>query len=164
MPYGCLPDCPQNTFKQFFGGFDVIMIGNSYQTPSMKDSWIFQNLKDNVNALAPIFWQTYAQCYELNKVMWQFDMIFIQIWNKFRIATKNTKDIQFVIDDHSTILLFCIDFMKINLCKNTMKMCSLTHLVPHLFSKQWTLDINHQSCPPFYKLSNDPNNFICLIL
>jgi hypothetical protein len=69
MPYGCLPDCPQNTFKQIFGGFDVIMIGNSYQTPSMKDSWIFKNLKDNVNALAPIFWQTYAQCYELNKVM-----------------------------------------------------------------------------------------------
>jgi len=45
------------------------MIRNSYQTPSMKDSWIFQNIKDNVNALAPIFWQTYVQSYELNKVM-----------------------------------------------------------------------------------------------
>jgi hypothetical protein len=32
----------------------------------MKDSWIFQNIKDNVNALTPNFWQTY----ELN-VMYQ---------------------------------------------------------------------------------------------
>jgi hypothetical protein len=36
----------------------------------VKDSWIFQNIKDNVNALAPNFRQTYVQCYELNKIMW----------------------------------------------------------------------------------------------
>jgi hypothetical protein len=35
----------------------------------MKDNWIFQNIKDNVNAQAPIFGQTYVQCYKLNKVM-----------------------------------------------------------------------------------------------
>jgi hypothetical protein len=34
----------------------------------VKDSWIFQSNKDNVNALASN-WQTYVQCYELNKVM-----------------------------------------------------------------------------------------------
>jgi hypothetical protein len=38
-----------------------------YQGPHVKDSWIFQNIKDNVNALAPNFWQTCVQCYELNK-------------------------------------------------------------------------------------------------
>jgi hypothetical protein len=49
-----------------FGGVDIIMIGDFYQAPLVKDSWIFQTIKDNVNALVPKFWQTYVQCYELN--------------------------------------------------------------------------------------------------
>jgi hypothetical protein len=58
----------------------------------MKDNWIFQNIEDNVNALAPNFWQMYVQCYELNKVM----RLFIQTMNKFCTVTKNTKDIEFI--------------------------------------------------------------------
>jgi hypothetical protein len=45
------------------------MTSDCYQAALVIDSWIFQNIKDNVNALAPKFWQTYVQCYELNKVM-----------------------------------------------------------------------------------------------
>jgi hypothetical protein len=41
--------------KKFFGGVEVNMISYFYQTPPMKDNWIFQNIKDNVNALTPIF-------------------------------------------------------------------------------------------------------------
>jgi hypothetical protein len=85
----------------------------------VKDIWIFQNIKDNVNALTPFFWQTYVECYQLYKIMWQFDMVFIQTLNKFHIATKNTKNIQFIIHNHPTILLFHIFFIQINLCKNT---------------------------------------------
>ncbi len=44
----------------------VVMIGDFYQTPLLKDGWIFQNIKNNVNALTPNFWQTYVQCYRLN--------------------------------------------------------------------------------------------------
>ncbi len=55
--------------NKFFGGVDVIMTTDFYQAPLMKDSWIFQNIKNNVNAITPIFWQTYFQCYELNKIM-----------------------------------------------------------------------------------------------
>jgi hypothetical protein len=36
------------------------MINDFYQTPLMKDSWTFQNIKDNITALAPNFWQTYV--------------------------------------------------------------------------------------------------------
>ncbi len=39
----------------FFSSSDVIMTSDFYQTPLVKDSWIFQNINDNVNALAPIF-------------------------------------------------------------------------------------------------------------
>jgi hypothetical protein len=37
-----------------------------------------------------------------------------------------------------------------------MKICSLTHQVLHLFSKQWTLS-TLPSCLPFYKLSKNPS-------
>ncbi len=64
---------------------------------------------------------------------------------------KNTKDIEFINSicnrqppNNFTIVYY---FIQINLCKNTMKMCSLTHIFK-------TMNINHQSCPPSYKLSN----------
>ncbi len=55
--------------NKFLSGVDVIMIGDFYQTSFMKNRWIFQNIKNNVNALAPNFWQTYVQCHEMNKVV-----------------------------------------------------------------------------------------------
>jgi hypothetical protein len=36
--------------NKFFDGVDVIMTSDFYQTPLVKDSWIFQNVKNNVNA------------------------------------------------------------------------------------------------------------------
>jgi hypothetical protein len=75
----------------FFNGVDVIMINDFYQTPLVKDSQIFRNIKDNVNASTPNFWQTYVQCYELNKVMRQFDMVLIQTLNKFCTPIENRK-------------------------------------------------------------------------
>jgi hypothetical protein len=71
------------------------MTSDLFETPLVKDSWIFQNIKDNVNALAPNFLQTYVQCYELNKVMQQFDMVFIQTLNKFHTRTENAREISF---------------------------------------------------------------------
>ncbi len=41
--------------NKFFGGVDVIMIGYFYQAPPTKDNWIFENIKDTINALTPIF-------------------------------------------------------------------------------------------------------------
>ncbi len=55
--------------NNFFNGVDTIMIGDFYQVAPLKDSWIFPNIKDNVNALTPNVLQTYVQCYELNKVI-----------------------------------------------------------------------------------------------
>jgi hypothetical protein len=74
--------------NKYFGGVDVLM---TYQTPPMKDNWIIQNIEDDVNALAPNFEQTYVQCYELNKIMCEFNMVFIQTLNKFRTTIKKYK-------------------------------------------------------------------------
>jgi len=40
--------------NKLFGGVDV-MTSDFYQAPPMKDNWIFQNIKDNINALTPNF-------------------------------------------------------------------------------------------------------------
>ncbi len=41
--------------NELFGALDFMMIGDFYEASLMKDNWIFQNVKDNVNALAPNF-------------------------------------------------------------------------------------------------------------
>jgi hypothetical protein len=41
--------------NKFFGGVNVIMTGDFYQTPPMKDNCIFQNINNKVNALKPNF-------------------------------------------------------------------------------------------------------------
>ncbi len=56
------------------------MIGDFYQPPLVKG---------NVNALTPVFWQTYVQCYELNKLMRKSNMVFIQTSNKFCTTIEN---------------------------------------------------------------------------
>jgi hypothetical protein len=58
-------------------------------------------------------------------------MVFIQTLNKLHIIIKNTKDIQFINlicnQQPPNNLAIYIYFIQINLCKNIMKMCSLTH-------------------------------------
>jgi hypothetical protein len=120
----------------------------------MKDSWIFQNIKNNVNALSPNFLQTYVQCYELNKVMKQYDMVFMKTLNKFCITTKNAKDIEFVnlIYNQQPSNNFIIPYKLVQ--KHNENVFTNT-LGPTFIFK--ATDINHQSCPPSYKLSNDPS-------
>ncbi len=58
-------------------------------------------------------------------------MVFKQILNKFCIATKNKRDIQFInlICNRQPPNNFSISdlfYTNLNLCRNTMKTCSLT--------------------------------------
>jgi hypothetical protein len=126
-----------------------------YQTPLVKYSWIFQNVKDNDNALAPSFWQTYVQCYELSKVMQKFDMVLIQTLNKFWTTTKNTKDIEFINsncnkeppNNYTIMYLFYT---------NKLVQKHNENVFTNMFIFK-AMNTNHQSCPPFYKFSNDRN-------
>jgi len=130
----------------------------------VKDNWIFQNIRNNVNTLTPNFWQTYVQCYELNKVMWQSNMVFIQTLNKFHITTKNTKDIQFINSicnwqpPNNFTIPYSFDTNKL-VQKNNEHV--FTNTLGLTFSFK-AMDINHQSCPPFYKLWNDVSKIIGL--
>jgi len=41
--------------NKIFGGVDIIITCDFFQAPPVKNNWIFQNIKDIVNALAPNF-------------------------------------------------------------------------------------------------------------
>jgi len=91
--------------------------------------------------------------------MQQFDMVLTQTLNKFCTTTKNMQDIQFVIDNRPTILLFNIFYTNKILQKHNQNVFINT-LGPTFIFK--IMDINHQSCPSFYKLSNNPSKIISL--
>jgi hypothetical protein len=80
--------------NEFFNGLDVIMPGDLYQTPPVKDCWVFSSLNDIVNALAPNFWKNNIKCYELTLVMQQTDTQFIKVLSKFCTWTQTLENIQ----------------------------------------------------------------------
>jgi hypothetical protein len=72
------------------------MLGDFYQTPLVKDCWVFSSLNDTINALAPIFWKKNVKCYELTLIMQKTNTQFIKNLNKFHIYTQTLKDIQYI--------------------------------------------------------------------
>ena len=85
----------------------MIVTSDFYQAPPVRDKWIFQKIDEGLSALAPNFWQDHIKCYELNTVMLQNDLIFIDILNRFRKATHT-------IDDIKTINDLCIKSLPID--------------------------------------------------
>jgi hypothetical protein len=82
--------------ENFFGGVDVIVTGDFYQAPPVRDKWVFQRIDDGLNAIAPNFWHDHIKCYELNIVMRQNNLMFINILNRFRKAIHTVKDIDII--------------------------------------------------------------------
>jgi hypothetical protein len=74
-------------------------------------------LFNTLNALTPFFWQTYDQCYQLNKFMQQFDMFIIQTLNKTCTKTKKKKDIQFILITTQQFYYSIYFLIKLNLYK-----------------------------------------------
>ncbi len=98
-----------------------------------------------------------------NKIMQQFNMPFIKTLNKFHIPTK-IKKIQKKVKCINSICYqeppnkFTISYLfyiKLNLCKIKNENLVINTLDPTFIFK--IMDINHSSCLPSFKLSNDPN-------
>jgi len=86
-------------------------------------------------------------------------MVFIQTFDKFHPTIKNTKDIQFInsMCNRQPPNNFTIPYLFYTnklVQKQNENVFSNT-LGPTFIFK--AMDINHQSCPPSYKLSNDLN-------
>ena len=64
--------------NNFFGSVDVIVTGDFYQAPLVRDKWIFQKINEGLSALEPNFWQNHIKCHELKTIMRQNDLVFIK--------------------------------------------------------------------------------------
>jgi hypothetical protein len=96
--------------------------------------------------------------------MKQYDMVFIQTLNKFPIATKNAKDVEFVnsICNQQPTYDFIIPYLFYTnklVQKHNENVFTNTLGATFIFK---AMHINHQSCPPSYKLSNDPSKIVGL--
>jgi hypothetical protein len=89
-------------------------------------------------------------------------MVFIQILNKFCTTTKNTKDIEFINSicnrQPPNDFIFPYLFYTNKLVQKHNENVFINTLGPKFIFK--AMDINHQSCPPSYKLSNDPSKIV----
>jgi hypothetical protein len=91
-------------------------------------------------------------------------MVFIQILNKFHTTIENTKDIQFInsICNWQPPNNFTIPYL---FYANKLVQKHNENVFTNTFGPTFifkAMDINHQSCPSFYKLSNDLNKTTCL--
>ena len=77
---------------KFFGILDIIITGDFFQVQPVRDSAVFKNTNESMDDLAKGFWLDKIKCYELNQVMRQSDQQFIDILNRFRIATQTQND------------------------------------------------------------------------
>jgi DNA replication protein DnaC len=82
--------------NNFMGGLDVIVTGDLYQTPPVRDAWIFKSQSGGLNELAPNFWKERANCYELVQVMRQKDLQFIGILTRCQTTTQTEHDISYI--------------------------------------------------------------------
>ncbi len=85
--------------------------------------------------------------------------VFIKTLNKFGTAIENTKDIEFINSNcnQEPPIYFIIPYLfytNKHVKKHNENVCINT-LSPTFIFKP--MDINYQSYPLFYKLSNDPN-------
>jgi len=91
-------------------------------------------------------------------------MVFIIILNEFCIVMENTKDIKFInsICNRQLPNNFNISYLFYTnkLVQKHNENVFTNTLGPMFIFK--TMDINHQSCPPSYKLSNDMNKNVSL--
>ncbi len=83
----------KHTHNHLFGNMDVIIIGDLYQAPLVRCNWVFQRKFDNIDASAINLQLDRIHCFEFTQVMCQIDDQFIEVLNKFEIATHNPIDI-----------------------------------------------------------------------
>jgi hypothetical protein len=136
--------------NDFMGGLDVIVTGDLYQAPPVLDCWIYNSQSAGLNELAPNFWKEKVECYELTQVMYQKDLQFIDILNRFQTTTQTEHDIAFInrLCYRSPPHLFYT-----NIKTNEHNKHAFNNTLGKTY-KFVAKDIPSETCPPSYKLSD----------
>jgi hypothetical protein len=142
-----------------FGGLDVMVIGDFYQAPPVRDKWVFQRIDEGLDAIAPKFWHYHIKCYELNTLMCKNDLMFIIISNRFRKAIHIVKDIDIINNlclkeppKDSTIPYLFYTNRKV-MAHNNQEFLNTSG---QTFCFE-AIDIRHHSLPTSYMIPKNPN-------
>jgi hypothetical protein len=145
--------------NDFMGGLDVIVTGDLYQAPPVRDRWIFKPSSDGLNELAPNFWVQRVECLELIQVMRQQDVQFIGILNRFRTAIQTEHDIQCInrlcYRSPPSDMTFPHLFYT-----NVLADAHNKHVFDNTLGETYKFvaqDVPSETCPPSYKLSDKAN-------
>jgi hypothetical protein len=55
--------------KELMGDLDVIMVGDFYQAPPIRDSWIFKSKTNEFDIFEIYFWHENIKCYKFIQIM-----------------------------------------------------------------------------------------------
>ncbi|XP_062600656.1 uncharacterized protein LOC134262299 [Saccostrea cucullata] len=81
--------------KEYFGGINVILIGDLFQLKPVMDGWVFDDLKKNFGPLATNLWRELFTMHELTEIMRQKDDVhFAELLNRLREGNQTEADIQ----------------------------------------------------------------------
>ena len=145
--------------NKYFRGVDVIVCGNFYQAPPVRNKWVFQKLDDGLNSLAPNFWNDCIKCYELITVMRQNDPHFIDILNRFRKGVHNITDIHTMNNlcfkqPPNNYTIPHLYYMNKDTLAHNLKVFDNTEGLTYYLN---AVDIKHQSLSVNFKIPNDPS-------
>ncbi|XP_061173328.1 uncharacterized protein LOC133182501 [Saccostrea echinata] len=83
--------------KKPFGDISIIAVGDFFQLTPIMDGWIFQDLKQNAQALACNLWKENFTLFELDEVMRQKnDLEFAQLLNRLRHNEMTSEDLDII--------------------------------------------------------------------
>ncbi|XP_062609477.1 uncharacterized protein LOC134271261, partial [Saccostrea cucullata] len=110
--------------KRPFGDISIIAVGDFFQLKPIMDGWIFQDLKQNAQALACNLWKENFTLFELDEVMRQKDDLeFAQLLNRLRHNEMTSEDLDII---HKCII-----------AENSP---NYPHNAPHLFTMNAKVD------------------------
>jgi hypothetical protein len=136
-----------------------VRYNNDYYLLSNTPCSRFMNFQTNNQHFNTLNYSSkYVQCYELQEVMWQNNIHFINILNRFRIASQTIKDIKFMNNN-------CL---KTPLMDNTLPYLLYTNIKTTMHNKNvflnklnqtftfLTCDVHVETCHSHFKWSNLP--------
>lgn len=83
--------------KRPYGDISIIAVGDFFQLKPIMDGWIFQDLKQNAQALACNLWKENFTLFELDEVMRQKDDLeFAQLLNRLRHNEMTSEDLDII--------------------------------------------------------------------
>lgn len=83
--------------KRPFGDISIIAVGDFFQLKPIMDGWIFQDLKQNAQALACNLWKENFTLFDLDEVMRQKDDLeFAQLLNRLRHNEMTSEDLDII--------------------------------------------------------------------